>query len=76
MPDKEFPRTPTLRFFHRGRNLVIEARHDGVTKIERADIPEAIGALLAVALAENIPASDILRCAYAATALVKAKESV
>lgn len=72
MPDKEFPRTPSLRFFHRYRNLVIETKFDGAIKIEKADLPELIAAAMAIAIEEDIPAEDVRRaCENAGVSLDK-----
>ena len=54
---REFKGTPTLRFFHDGTTLV---------KIERADIPEAFGALCAVADAEDLLDEELFRATVAA----------
>lgn len=59
---EKFPGTGTLVLEHRYSNLVICHKYDGCITIQRADIPETVAALLAVAAKEKIDRSEIKKC--------------
>lgn len=61
IPMKLLLRTPTVRFFHYGRNLIIEQEGQKIV-IERADIPEALAAVLYIAGVETVPLDEIDKC--------------
>jgi hypothetical protein len=54
-------RTPTARFSHYGRNLVIEQDGQKVV-IERADIPELLASASYVSHVEKVSREEIAEC--------------
>ena len=55
-------KTPTTNFYYHGRNLVIEQHLRPQLIIERADIPEAIAAIMYVAQVESVSREEIAEC--------------